>query len=141
MPALATSRTFTAGVSGAPVVSFYLALLALVACSGAPATRAPAPTGEIEGTITVRGVARSYVLVVPPGYDARAPMPLVFVWHGRERLVLLHQRRELEDYLTAIKLGAFDEASPIPEKDPPPPPPERHGDCDPVDDDCDWRTD
>jgi hypothetical protein len=59
----------------------------------------------------------------------------------RERLVLLHQRRELEDYLTAIKLGAFDEASTVPDRDPPPPPPERHGDCEPIDDDCDWRTD
>jgi poly(3-hydroxybutyrate) depolymerase len=61
----------------------WFAFLVLVACSGAPATRAPAPTGEIEGTITVHGVERSYVLVVPPAYDARTPMPLVFVWHGR----------------------------------------------------------
>lgn len=59
-------------------------LVMLAACGAARSpTHAPAPTGELEGTITVRGVERSYVLVVPPTYDPRRPMPLVFVWHGR----------------------------------------------------------
>ncbi len=37
--------------------------------------------GEVE--IDVDGQARTYVLVVPEGYDPATPTPLVFGWHGR----------------------------------------------------------
>jgi poly(3-hydroxybutyrate) depolymerase len=42
-----------------------------------------APTGVINGTITVGGVERTYILVVPADYDADTRYPLIFAWHGR----------------------------------------------------------
>ncbi len=41
------------------------------------------PTGVINGTITVVGAERSYILVVPASYDPGATYPLIFAWHGR----------------------------------------------------------
>ena len=41
------------------------------------------PTGVQNGTITVGGAARTYVLSVPAGYDPGRPTPLIFAWHGR----------------------------------------------------------
>ncbi|MEJ7729562.1 MAG: Ricin and poly(3-hydroxybutyrate) depolymerase fusion [Polyangiaceae bacterium] len=41
------------------------------------------PTGvDADGSITVGGEARSFVLSVPDSYDPDTPMPLVFAWHG-----------------------------------------------------------
>jgi polyhydroxybutyrate depolymerase len=42
-----------------------------------------AATGVLSETITVGGVERSYLLVVPDGYDPAARYPLIFAWHGR----------------------------------------------------------
>lgn len=41
-------------------------------------------TGDpvVEGQIDVDGVARTFVLSVPEGYDPSVPTPLVFAWHG-----------------------------------------------------------
>jgi poly(3-hydroxybutyrate) depolymerase len=43
---------------------------------------AGAPTGVQRKSLTVDGRARSYLLSVPAGYRADAPIPLVFAWHG-----------------------------------------------------------
>jgi polyhydroxybutyrate depolymerase len=37
--------------------------------------------GDSNLTIDVGGMMRSYILHVPPGYDGKAPMPLVIDWH------------------------------------------------------------
>lgn len=41
------------------------------------------PTGVHAGTITVAGVERSYIRVVPADYESSRRYPLVFAWHGR----------------------------------------------------------
>jgi polyhydroxybutyrate depolymerase len=44
----------------------------------------PAPfAGAMEQTLEIEGVERSYILVVPDGYDPAQAYPLVFAWHGR----------------------------------------------------------
>jgi poly(3-hydroxybutyrate) depolymerase len=42
-----------------------------------------AATGVMNETITVGGVERTYILVVPASYDSGARYPLIFAWHGR----------------------------------------------------------
>lgn len=50
---------------------------------GTPGCGNPVEVGEGQVEIDVDGQARTYVLVVPDGYDPATPMPLVFGWHGR----------------------------------------------------------
>jgi len=45
--------------------------------------QAGAPTGSSTETISVGGVDRAYVRVVPVNYDPARPYPLIFAWHGR----------------------------------------------------------
>jgi len=40
-------------------------------------------TGAVTETITVGGVARTYLRVVPATYDPMRTYPLIFAWHGR----------------------------------------------------------
>jgi polyhydroxybutyrate depolymerase len=40
-------------------------------------------TGATTETITVAGVARTYLRVVPANYDPMRAYPLIFAWHGR----------------------------------------------------------
>lgn len=42
----------------------------------------PTPTADAPRTITVDGIARQYLLHVPPGHDPAKPAPLVMVLHG-----------------------------------------------------------
>lgn len=42
-----------------------------------------ATPGVSNGSITVGGTARTYVLSIPAGYDGKKPLPLAFGWHGR----------------------------------------------------------
>lgn len=42
-----------------------------------------ATAGVSNGTISVGGVTRTYVLSIPAGYDPKKPLPLAFGWHGR----------------------------------------------------------
>ncbi len=42
-----------------------------------------AATGQTTETITVGGVARTYLRVVPATYDPARTYPLIFAWHGR----------------------------------------------------------
>jgi polyhydroxybutyrate depolymerase len=56
--------------------------------SGGPPTGTPGcgmevAAGESTVEIQVDATARTYLLVVPDGYDPSTPMPLVFAWHGR----------------------------------------------------------
>ncbi|MBA3452969.1 MAG: hypothetical protein H0T42_07750 [Deltaproteobacteria bacterium] len=44
---------------------------------------AGATTGAVTETITVGGVARTYLRVVPAAYDSNRTYPLIFAWHGR----------------------------------------------------------
>ena len=41
------------------------------------------PTGALAESITVGGIARTYVRFVPAGYDSSRAYPLIFAWHGR----------------------------------------------------------
>jgi len=44
----------------------------------------PAPfIGAMDQSIMIEGMDRSYILVVPDGYDPAQAYPLVFAWHGR----------------------------------------------------------
>ncbi len=52
------------------------------AASGDPCGATGAATGAIDGTITIRGEERSYILAVPSGYDSSNHYPLVFAFHG-----------------------------------------------------------
>ncbi len=38
--------------------------------------------GESNRTLQIGGVARKYLLHVPPGYNGKTPVPLVIDWHG-----------------------------------------------------------
>lgn len=44
---------------------------------------APFNSGVKVVSTTAAGLARTYLLSVPDGYDAKTPYPLVFGWHGR----------------------------------------------------------
>ena len=46
-------------------------------------TGAGGPTGVTNGMITVAGMDRTYILVVPASYDPARAYPLIFAWHGR----------------------------------------------------------
>jgi polyhydroxybutyrate depolymerase len=49
----------------------------------ATATATPGlPPGDYNRTVESGGVQRSYLLHVPKGFDSRAPVPVVFVFHG-----------------------------------------------------------
>src|SRR5687767_7804243 len=53
------------------------------ASGGASPSSGAGPTGIDEnGSITVGGEERSFVLSVPDGYDPETPTRLVFAWHG-----------------------------------------------------------
>ena len=56
------------------------------------------PTGAANGTITVGGLARTYVRFVPASYDPARAYPLIFAWHGRTgRGTNARQYFDLED--------------------------------------------
>ena len=42
----------------------------------------PHAIGDVDGSITVAGVSRTYHLHIPPGYDGATPTPLLLVLHG-----------------------------------------------------------
>jgi polyhydroxybutyrate depolymerase len=71
----------------APRLALFVTLALLPATrvvSAAPeptTTTAPKPAQPME-TVTVDGVARQYILHVPPGHDPSKPAPLVMVLHG-----------------------------------------------------------
>jgi poly(3-hydroxybutyrate) depolymerase len=49
---------------------------------GTPGCGTPARAGASDVEIEVDGTARTYLLVVPEGYDPSTPTPLVLGWHG-----------------------------------------------------------
>jgi polyhydroxybutyrate depolymerase len=66
-------------------------LATVLACGGTAATQTPPPAGQTdvlppardtEYTMIYAGVERSYVVHVPPGYDAARPVPLALAFHG-----------------------------------------------------------
>lgn len=68
-----------------------LFILPVMACGGTVATQSPSlsertdeslPVGDSEHTLTYAGVERSYVLHIPPGYNASQPTALVMAFHG-----------------------------------------------------------
>jgi len=50
---------------------------------GTPGCGMAAEAGATEAEIEVEGMPRTFVLVVPDGYDPSTPLPLVFAYHGR----------------------------------------------------------
>jgi len=66
-------------------VTLLLSLAACISPAAPTATATPAPTAEpgtTEHDLTVNGLARSYLLHVPPGIDRLQPVPVVFAFHG-----------------------------------------------------------
>ena len=68
-----------------------LLLVAILACGGTGSTQTPPPAsqiveslppGDTTHTLTYGGEERSYVLHIPPGYDASRPVTLVLAFHG-----------------------------------------------------------
>ncbi len=68
-----------------------LILVAILACGGTAATQTPPPEeptyeappfGDSKHSLDYGGEERSYVLHIPPGYDASQPAPLVLAFHG-----------------------------------------------------------
>jgi polyhydroxybutyrate depolymerase len=73
-------------------------LVGVVACGQTVATPTAVPTaipsstatiaaatlqpGDLERTLTVNGVERTYLLHIPPGLDSTKPVPVVFAFHG-----------------------------------------------------------
>jgi len=49
---------------------------------GSPGCGTPVTPGAVTRTLTVGGVQRRYLVVVPPGLDASAPVPLIMGFHG-----------------------------------------------------------
>jgi polyhydroxybutyrate depolymerase len=49
---------------------------------GSPGCGTPSVPGATTRTISVAGVQRTYLLVVPPGLQANAPVPLIMGFHG-----------------------------------------------------------
>lgn len=43
----------------------------------------PGGVGPQNRVVMIEGVERKYTVVVPPGYDPAAALPVVFAWHGR----------------------------------------------------------
>ena len=69
-----------AAVGGILIAAAALAPPAPAAESSVPA--AGIRRGDIRGTLQSGALVRSYLLHVPPGYDAAAPWPLVLALHG-----------------------------------------------------------
>lgn len=71
-----------------------IAVLFLSTCAPTPTSGPPVATtavtttsptllpGESEHALTVNGLARTFLLHVPPGLDSHRPVPVVFVFHG-----------------------------------------------------------
>lgn len=69
-----------------PIIAAVL-LASTRACTRTPVgfTTTPAPStqsGDVERTLTVSGLARTYLLHIPTGLDRHRSVPLVFVFHG-----------------------------------------------------------
>ncbi|RMG96321.1 MAG: Ricin and poly(3-hydroxybutyrate) depolymerase fusion [Deltaproteobacteria bacterium] len=50
---------------------------------GAGGCGTPLEPGAVTETLTVEGKERTFLFVVPDGYDPNTPMPVVFAWHAR----------------------------------------------------------
>ncbi len=68
----ATTASSTASVAGLP------AMKPSAGCGKVT----PSPSVEAERTLTVNDVARRYLLTVPNAHDGKAPLPVVFDFHG-----------------------------------------------------------
>lgn len=62
----------------------------------------PALVGSGPRSVEVDGVARTFILDVPSGYDGAAPLPLVFAFHGATTSGELFRSRFYGDLLSAM---------------------------------------
>ena len=60
----------------------WLARMRYSLCSEALTSPASTEAGTSSASLEFGGRTRSYRVHVPPGYDAKTPLPLVFVLHG-----------------------------------------------------------
>ncbi len=65
-------------------MSFALALLALAAFATArdPEYRPVAAPGDHQESLDVGGITRTFIVHVPPGFDGKSKVPVVFMLHG-----------------------------------------------------------
>jgi|SRR5580704_1283145 polyhydroxybutyrate depolymerase len=75
-------------------------------------TLASAPSGTQSATLEFGGRARTYLLHIPPGYDAKTPAPLVFVLHGAtesadnvEKLTGMSAKADQEHFIAVYPYG------------------------------------
>jgi polyhydroxybutyrate depolymerase len=75
-------------------------------------TFASTPSGTQSATLEFGGRTRTYLLHVPPGYDAKAPAPLVFVLHGAtesadnvEKLSGMSAKADQEHFIAVYPYG------------------------------------
>jgi poly(3-hydroxybutyrate) depolymerase len=71
-----TAMIATLLVSGTACADFETLTDGAIGCETA------ARTGDVELWISAADRRRTYTLVVPDGYEAGTPMPVVFAWHG-----------------------------------------------------------
>ncbi|MBE7449230.1 MAG: hypothetical protein HS111_10125 [Kofleriaceae bacterium] len=92
---------------------------------------------QIADTIFAADGELAKLAVVIPRARTRAELSAL----QRKRLETLARRQELDDLLTAVKLGAFDgkDECPVPPPEPPPPAPAPPSECD-IDNDCDTEV-
>jgi len=69
--------------------------------------------GDLEGSLVVDGRTRSYRLHLPPGYDARTPLPLVINLHGgggraqaAERMSGMNAKADKENFIAVYPNGS-----------------------------------
>src|SRR5258708_15338572 len=80
---LASMRKFGISKFGTSM-SFALALLALAAFATArdPEYRPVAAPGDHQESLDVGGITRTFIVHVPPGFDGKSKVPVVFMLHG-----------------------------------------------------------
>ena len=71
-----------------------------------------AAAGDKTGTLEIGGLARMYIVHVPPGYDGKTALPLVLVLHGAtqspesvERMSAMSEKADAENFLVVYPRG------------------------------------
>ncbi len=73
-----------------PVFCISLIILTMLSCGSLATTQTPPPVilpqiiepGNTTRSLVFDGMERTYILHIPPGYDASEPVPLVLAFHG-----------------------------------------------------------
>jgi len=93
-------------------VACVLALLAVHSVAGLRKPSGPPSPATLQKTIDLDGGSRTYLVHLPPGYDGRAPLPLVLVLHGAtespesvEHLSAMSAKADQEKFIAVYPRG------------------------------------